>query len=63
MSKYMHVAYAYGCGWVIDKIYSMLNECSSVKVEEEVIKQQEVKRGTSSKSKAQDKAITIIRLR
>ncbi|KAF3431542.1 hypothetical protein FNV43_RR26273 [Rhamnella rubrinervis] len=32
-------------------------------VEDEVIKQQEVKRGTSSKSKAQDKAITIIRLR
>ncbi|XP_048319011.1 clp protease adapter protein ClpF, chloroplastic isoform X2 [Ziziphus jujuba] len=32
-------------------------------VEEEVIKQQEVKRGSSSKSKAQDKAITIIRLR
>lgn len=59
----MHVASAYGCGWVVDKIYSMLNECSSVKVEEEVIKQQEVKRGTSSKSKAQDKAITIIRLR
>lgn len=33
------------------------------KVEEEVIKQQQSKRGLSSKSEAQDKAISIIRLR
>ncbi|KAG8661691.1 hypothetical protein MANES_01G030400v8 [Manihot esculenta] len=32
-------------------------------VEEEVIRQQEAKRGSSSKSEAQDKAISIIRLR
>jgi len=32
------------------------------KVEEEVIKQQQSKRGLSSKSEAQDKAISIIRL-
>jgi len=33
------------------------------KVEEEVIKQQQSKRGLSSKSEAQDKALSIIRLR
>ena len=32
------------------------------KVEEEVIKQQQSKRGLSSKGEAQDKAISIIRL-
>jgi len=33
------------------------------KVEEEVIKQQQSKRGLSSKSEAQDKGLSIIRLR
>ncbi|CAK7326163.1 unnamed protein product [Dovyalis caffra] len=41
----------------------MLNEFASWKVEAEVIGQQEAKRGSSSKSEAQDKAIRIIRLR
>jgi len=44
-------------------ISSLLIKSFSWKVEAEVMRQQEAKRGSSSKSEAQDKAISIIRLR
>ena len=40
-----------------------INKYSALKVEAEILKQQEAKRGLSSKSEAQDKAISIMRLR
>lgn len=40
-----------------------INRYSPFKVEAEILKQKEAKRGLSSKSEAQDKAISIVRLR
>lgn len=44
-------------------IRNLLIERSRCKVEAEVIRQQEAKRGSTVKSEAQEKAISILRLR